>query len=101
MPGLFFEVLSDTEFSVLIDVARRDLRYAITGRFHGCGGSDPLPTILRQVSGMKSKYISSITPPKIAKNQNIALQPRNWFNKPPIKGPKAGPIELPNAARPI
>jgi hypothetical protein len=62
MPGRFLDDrLGAFSDSVVGDV--RDLKYATRGRFQDCGGSDPFPTMLRHVSGMKSTYVNSITPP--------------------------------------
>jgi len=64
MPGRLFEDLSEVEGSGSVDVDLHDfLTHAISGRFQRWGGSDPFPTILRHVSGMKTTYTSSIMPP--------------------------------------
>lgn len=41
------------------------------------------------------------TPPKIARNQNIAFHPRYWANMPPKIGDKEGPRAVPTDMNPM
>lgn len=75
-PGRFFEDLSEEEFSASVDVALRDLRYAIIGRFQGCGGSDPLPTILGHVSGMKTNISAASRHRRLSGTRRLISTPR-------------------------
>jgi hypothetical protein len=83
------------------------------------GGTDPLPTTARSVSGKKLRNISSsalwylplyithkkrhvtVTPPQIASTQKIHLQERYCTSMPPKTGPNAGPMRATPWNRPM
>src|ERR1700733_9373140 len=57
-------------------VTLRCCSISTTGRFHHVAGlTEPLPTIFRQVSGMKPMYGTKNRPAKTNKSQNTALHP--------------------------
>lgn len=56
----------------------------MNGWFRFGDGMDPLPTMARLVSGMKSNRVMKTVDEKIVRNQNMDLQPRCWANNPPM-----------------
>src|SRR5277367_3650089 len=57
-------------------VTLRCCSVSTTGKFHHVAGlNEPLPTIFRQVSGMKPMYGTKNRPAKTSKSQNTALHP--------------------------
>jgi hypothetical protein len=60
-----------------------------------------LPTITRQVSGKNKKSGTQNAPAVIARNQNIACQPRYLFKVPPMIGPIDGARIFPSDVNPM
>ena len=53
---------------------------------------DPLPTILRDVSGNSSTMATRHDPETMHRNQNIQVQPANAVRLPPSTGPILGAV---------
>lgn len=89
--GLFFARCSVSVCSPTSFFLRKDHNV----RFHFCGGTEPLPTTVLQVSGKYVNVTINMTPAKIAKNQKMAGQPIYVSKSPPTRGPIAGPNMMP------
>jgi len=68
------------------------------GRAWRGGVIDPLPTIVRAVSGSVRAIIMSTVEDAIVKNQNTHLQPARKASVPPRMGPRLGAVVILNSS---